>query len=258
MGTRQLENNSLMWQQNERATLPYLPHPPKFEADTNPIGIELVVDNPDVHCDLTAQFLNGRTLVTGAFSPDDWAEIETTCMRLFDELMQHELIDTLTSSQRGRRQIKMLSSTLIDAGKYQELIEYLADSETDNVTLPRECLVKIFTNPSLRVPVEILEKVTRDDSLFVNWNRRELIQIVRGESVSSAPAPTEQPTWRGNGEPPKTRAEKIKAIQAWDAIPRDERPPLADWLIENFGTDYATGEMLVPLSTFRGWRNLID
>lgn len=87
----------------------------------------------------------------------------------------------------------MLSSTLIDAGKYQDLIKTLAESETDNVTLPRECLVKIFTNPSLRVPVEILEKVTRDDSLFVDWNRRELLQIVRGESVSSAPAPTEQP-----------------------------------------------------------------
>jgi hypothetical protein len=63
-------------------------------------------------------------------------------------------------------------------------------------------------------------------------------------------------TWRGNGEPPKTRAEKIRAVEAWDALPKDERPKLEEWLIENFGTDLATGYLNVPEATFHGWRNL--
>lgn len=63
-------------------------------------------------------------------------------------------------------------------------------------------------------------------------------------------------TWHGNGEPPKNRAEKIAAVKAWDGMPKDERPTLEDWLIENFGTDPATGSLLVPTQTFHGWRKL--
>lgn len=75
----------------------------------------------------------------------------------------------------------------------------------------------------------------------------------RDETKQDAPAPT----WRGNGEPPKTRAEKRRAIQAWDAIPLEERPLLTDWLIENFGTDRATENPTVLDVTFHGWRRYL-
>ena len=66
-----------------------------------------------------------------------------------------------------------------------------------------------------------------------------------------------QAKWCGNGKPPETKMDKIKAIQAWDAIGLDERPRLEDWLIKNFGTDPATEAQFVPESTFHGWRKLI-
>jgi hypothetical protein len=81
-------------------------------------------------------------------------------------------------------------------------------------------------------------------------------QDATANNGARAPTPSEQTTWRGNGEPPKTRADKIKALQAWDALKPDERPRLEAWLLENFGSDPATGTLLVPPSTFRGWRKL--
>lgn len=103
----------------------------------------------------------------------------------------------------------------------------------------------------------ILER-TDSKERSLKWRMQQLGARLPKEyhTPTESSAPTEQPTWRGNGEPPKTRAEKIKAIQAWDAIPRDERPPLADWLIENFGTDPATENQNVIESTFHSWRRL--
>lgn len=63
-------------------------------------------------------------------------------------------------------------------------------------------------------------------------------------------------TWHGTGELPKTRAEKIAAARAWDSMPKNERPKLRNWLLENFGSDYATGEPNVADKTFHDWRNL--
>ena len=62
--------------------------------------------------------------------------------------------------------------------------------------------------------------------------------------------------WHGDGKPPKNKKDRIIAIQTWDAMPKDERPKLEDWLIDNFGTDPAMENPNVPISTFYGWRKL--
>ena len=59
--------------------------------------------------------------------------------------------------------------------------------------------------------------------------------------------------WRGTGQPPKTKAEKLAAIEAWDSIPDYDRIPLEDWLEANFGLDPANG-LAVQVQTFHGWR----
>lgn len=62
-------------------------------------------------------------------------------------------------------------------------------------------------------------------------------------------------SWHGTGQPPKTKAEKLAAIQVWDSMNEFDRPVLAEWLESNFGTA-PNGDLAVAESTFHGWRNL--
>lgn len=61
--------------------------------------------------------------------------------------------------------------------------------------------------------------------------------------------------WHGTGQPPKTKAEKIAAIQAWDSMNDFDRPLLAEWLEAYFGLT-PNDDLAVAESTFHGWRKL--
>mgnify|MGYP000964843644 CR=1 FL=1 len=56
------------------------------------------------------------------------------------------------------------------------------------------------------------------------------------------------------GRLPKNQAERLAALVAWENTPREERPPLSDWLSWYFG-DNPNGPNVAP-STFHGWRRL--
>lgn len=103
-GDRELVDNPLMWQHNERAYLPYDTHPRQISPDTNPITIALVIDapNPLVEGGLSAQLLRAaddkiRTLVTGRLETGDdriGAMLAERYQRLFDELNRIGLIES--------------------------------------------------------------------------------------------------------------------------------------------------------------------
>ncbi len=74
---------------------------------------------------------------------------------------------------------------------------------------------------------------------------------------SSTSDQSEQHGWQGTGGPPRTRRERLQAVVAWDALAEQDRPRQRDWLAAKFGTDSATGEPLVPVKTFQGWRRYL-
>lgn len=83
--------------------------------------------------------------------------------------------------------------------------------------------------------------------------------IPSADPIPSAALGTEQGAayWRGTGERPKNRAEKILAMKAWDNLDRWTRPLLPEWLEDNFGLN-ADGSLSVAESTFYGWRKLVE
>lgn len=109
----------------------------------------------------------------------------------------------------------------------------------------------------------LLVRLVDDSADLSKWwkscldEMRKLKLLNEAQTTDATPQAQPTATWRGNGKPPRTRGEKIAAVKAWDAILPDERPKLLDWLMENFGTDPATGMPLVPEATFHGWRKLI-
>ena len=61
--------------------------------------------------------------------------------------------------------------------------------------------------------------------------------------------------WHSTGKPPKTRAEKLAAVQTWDSMNKFDRPPITEWLETHFGLN-EDGSLAVGESTFHGWRKL--
>jgi hypothetical protein len=61
--------------------------------------------------------------------------------------------------------------------------------------------------------------------------------------------------WHGTGQPPKTKTDKLSAIQAWDSMSDFDRPSLEEWLESNFGSA-PNGDLAVAVSTFHGWRKI--
>lgn len=136
------------------------------------------------------------------------------------------------------------------------------------------CAVTCRPLTAIQSRIRITNRIANNSPLHNNTQLaeffRDLVQYILVETGaidgkvinSTAPTSTEQsglasaPRKWQPGRPPQTRAEKKMLAELWDAIPRDERPRLEDWLIEQCGTDLATGMLLVPCSTFRGWRKL--
>jgi hypothetical protein len=83
----------------------------------------------------------------------------------------------------------------------------------------------------------------------------ETTDMLSAHDVMSKDNGRQAKPWRSTGQPPKTKAEKVAAIQAWDNLSELDRPLLAEWLETNFGSN-PDGSLAVAESTFHGWRNL--
>lgn len=113
-GERELEDNPLMWQNSTNGN-PYATHPRLIHADTNPIEIALVIDNPNPLFEgkLNAQLFRAsdakiRTLVTGRIEADgDEIDqmIAARYQRLYDELNRLGLIEIPTPNGEARDEI---------------------------------------------------------------------------------------------------------------------------------------------------------
>jgi hypothetical protein len=104
-GARELKDNPLMWQNSAHGN-PYATHPRVIHTDTNPIEIELVIDNPNplFNVRLNAQRLRAsddkiRTLVTGQLELSGMTgdeidqQLTERYQSLFDELNRFGLVE---------------------------------------------------------------------------------------------------------------------------------------------------------------------
>src|SRR5581483_6904365 len=143
----------------------------------------------------------------------------------------------------------------------EELLYLLWDSEVAEIKIKQEqaghCRMELYIDENesqwmdsrFQMPKDI--PMEQDQDAYINkttglplidecWKilKEEWIRHESAQNNQNAPTPTEQNTsknipsqWQ-EGTPPKTQADKRRLVERWDAIPRDERPPLADWLIE--------------------------
>lgn len=156
--------------------------------------------------------------------------------------------------------------------EYERELEDFVIIDPDHIVLDKYGIDDLIWLPDGKTQVIRLKdgtyRMQRNDQLNNQEIQNEYLEIVlneqsktlqkildqMGAKSASTPEPAKVASWRGNGKPPQTKAEKNAAVKAWDAIPKDERPNQTDWLIENFGTDPATENQNINDSTFRGWR----
>jgi hypothetical protein len=83
--------------------------------------------------------------------------------------------------------------------------------------------------------------------------------VKRGQPQGTAvPPPAPKPA-KGKQGPRGglSKAERIAAVKEWDGLDRDINPiTLEEWLNKKFGN--TAGQLNVPLSTFHGWRKLVE
>lgn len=165
-----------------------------------------------------------------------------------DELFKEVKRFLSNRSQRGEH-----------TGEYDVTRSFKNLLQIDLVTIAnheRTPLGYIELNPSSPSRARVVMHHTKADSAglmkrlaqhIVEWSGSNGEQQAAGEPLTK---------WSGNGEPPKTRVGKIKAVQAWDNLNPDDRPPLTDWLEASFGLNL-DGSLAVAESTFHGWRKYI-
>ncbi len=186
----------------------------------------------------------------------------------FDQDAQFVAAYLLKSDKAGKRTITRTDGLLVcqiellmRRAKLQHVID-VTMSLVDAAGQPKETpekVAEIRLNPeAARV---CRAELHVDRSAFMVYNRfldwlwlEELIAGWRVREIRQDEAKRRE-EWRGTGERPTTRADKVAAIEAWDSIDESKRPQLVNWLELQFGITI-TGDLNVPESTFHGWRKL--
>jgi hypothetical protein len=175
-----------------------------------------------------------------------------------------EILDDSARTQ-GYRDNKEYMHKVFNSPELQEQVrQIMVNNFGESGAADLQMLHKRMNDPAIQN--DLVLGLAMDSLRKSKMTAREFLKAVNDRKHKRISLPENEPTvkqdaakgatWCGNGKPPETKADKIRAIQAWDEIPKDERPRLEDWLIKNLGTDPATGELLVPESTFHGWRKL--
>jgi hypothetical protein len=108
--------------------------------------------------------------------------------------------------------------------------------------------------------ITLLGRGNRTYVASLNPKAHQQYKLLKQPSVASDSPSVEDTTWlnlrRRGGR--LSRAEKIAAYKEWMNRDRDKVTcTLEEWLEHKFGFDEA-GLLIVPLSTFYGWKNLVE
>ena len=139
------------------------------------------------------------------------------------------------------------------SGKESHYWERLGLVESEFATYPLAVRIDIREIP--RGAQVILKSIT-EYGFYTAYLSKELLKVFdlieTGAPVGANPQPVKQAKFSPLGRRPKTDAEKLAAVNTWDNLPKDDRPPLADWLSTYFGDNPAGPNVAEP--TFHGWR----
>jgi hypothetical protein len=151
-GTRQLENNPLMWQSHPSGELPYriLPKNWKEDRDVNPIVIVMAIDDPNplIQEELNAQKVNEHTFVTGVF--DDFESYRERYESLYAELNRRGLIElqtTPTEPAKGAAQAQDAGLVFTNRGGGWEIC-YRGESQIQPTSKGIAAIAILLQNPN--------------------------------------------------------------------------------------------------------------